>query len=179
MKYTLALFVFFLSCKTAKIINHPLIREDGFYYRKKSIDLWQFIRFYGDGHVTINEVLSKDDYFSKYQNKLMCCVDSTQAAFKKFSSLKIQKFSTIKDSIFFKIPPNSESGPYITAFRCKLHADSITAEMHALEVDTSRVKMQTTVDVTFKFVKAACDLKLTIPKRTDWNVGKNRMFKMD
>ncbi len=64
---------------------------------KKALIFGNLLDFISDGKVTINEVLSKPNYFGIYQNKLMCCVDSTAKALKKFEGLTLNKYTLDKD----------------------------------------------------------------------------------
>ncbi len=81
--------------------------------------------------------------------------------------------------MFFRLNNKQMFIPYNTSFVCKLHQDSITAKLRAVDFDGEDFKMNKNILVTFKFIQATCDQALIIPQRTDWEVGKNRMRKVD
>lgn len=152
-----------MGCQASKTTTHPLLREDGFYYRRKSHDLFQLVKFYTNGRLAITDIYCKQEFFSRYQDRLACIVDTT--ANKRFPGLAMISFTLKNDSIhFLSKTVNPYSEPFNTLFLCKLNKDSLTVLLKAININSKRGKIEkTTKLVTFQFIRASCNPEMSLP----------------
>ena len=179
-------FVLISGCKSTKSKIHPLLREDGFYYRKKDRDIFQFVRFYPNERVAVSRRLTKKEMIPICPNGFMRSVDSS---LKEIDS-KITSFTIKNDSVFFlKKPDNYPLEPYNVLFACKLYRDSLTASLQVINFDSSvaeqlpfpTLKINPKITTTFKFIKASSKRKPKCPDipGKDYDVDRSGKLKLE
>lgn len=158
--YTISVFLF-ISCFQKKVTSHLHIVEDGFFVRTKNKDLHEFLRFYLNGRVIVQEILFKRDQLGQYKNAAMCILDSAKNT--KINDMQFASYYREVDSVFFTIEMKSYITPYNKNYRLKLYPDSLVGNVFAIDLDTTKYGQMKSVPVSFIFISALCDKSIRVP----------------
>lgn len=165
----IALIFLFAGCKSTKLITHPLLRTDGFYYRQKEGDLYHLVRFFPNGRLVVSRRACKPEAFALYPNTTMRNVDTL------VSTMDVKKcsFRIRNDSVFFtKKPDQNYLEIYDVIYSFNLHGDSLTGSLQAINFDTTvfelypyeKKDIKRKIETSFKFVKASYNKNKQYPK---------------